>query len=475
MKKLQVKCSGEPIRWADIVPLQPNGYKEQSELERDALIASMLTFGFNHPFAVWQHKGLCYSIDGVHRAKALKHLRDFGYNGESCEIPELLPSYSVEAETVEQAMAAILSYNEQYSTVANKAIIIEAAKLPATIIKAVMIKPPMVFNDSVRNNDSNNSNGDNGKSVGMGSVGDDLVVGGGESNVRYGIVEDEFDDSAAADLSIDTDIVIGDLFEIGKHRLMCGDSTKKDMVEQLMDGRKADIFITDPPYGVSYADKNKYLNTVAFANRIQVEIKNDHLCINEMGELWLKCFENANCVLNDISSYYIFSAQGGDLMMMMMMMIDRVFQLKHTLIWVKNNHVLGRCDYSYKHEPILYGWKKGGTHKFYGGFKTSILDFPKPLKNDLHPTMKPVALISELLNNSSKINDLVIDFFLGSGTTMLAAHQLDRVCYGMELDPIYCEVIIKRMLAFDNTLIIKRNSVDETEKWLSKLSTKTQA
>ena len=192
MKKLQVKCSGEPIRWADIVPLQPNGYKEQSELERDALIASMLTFGFNHPFAVWHHKGLYYSIDGVHRAKALKHLRDFGYNGESCEIPELLPSYSVEAETVEQAMAAILSYNEQYSTVANKAIIIEAAKLPATIIKAVMIKPPMVFNDSVRNNDSNNSNGDNGKSVGMGSVGDDLVVGGGESNVRYDNLVDSF-------------------------------------------------------------------------------------------------------------------------------------------------------------------------------------------------------------------------------------------------------------------------------------------
>ena len=143
--------------------------------------------------------------------------------------------------------------------------------------------------------------------------------------------------------------------------------------------------------------------------------------------------------------------------MMMMMMIDRVFSLKHCLIWIKNNHVLGRSDYNYKHEPVLYGWKKKGTHEFFGGFQTSVFEFPKPQKNDLHPTMKPVALIARLIENSTRKRALVLDSFLGSGTTMVAAHQLGRKCFGLELEPKYCQVILNRMLKLDPTLVVKKN------------------
>ena len=113
-------------------------------------------------------------------------------------------------------------------------------------------------------------------------------------------------------------------------------------------------------------------------------------------------------------------------------------------MWVKNNHVLGRCDYNYKHEPITYGWKPNGTHTFYGGFCTSVLEFAKPQKSELHPTMKPVPLIAQLITNSSKEGDSVLDLFGGSGTTLIAAEQLHRKCYMMELDEHYCDVIIAR-------------------------------
>ena len=131
-------------------------------------------------------------------------------------------------------------------------------------------------------------------------------------------------------------------------------------------------------------------------------------------------------------------------MMMMMMIAAAGWQVKHELIWVKNNHVLGRTDYFYKHEPILFGWAK--THKFYGKgeFNKSVWEIDKPSKSDLHPTMKPIRLIANALQNSSKENDLIIDFFGGSGSTLIACEQLGRKCYMMEIDPKYCDVIVKR-------------------------------
>lgn len=248
------------------------------------------------------------------------------------------------------------------------------------------------------------------------------------------------------------------MIETFRHRLMCGDSTSEADVARLMDGKKADLLWTDPPYGVSYADKNAYLNAISRGNHIQSEIKNDHMTADEMNQFWNKVLVNAYSSLNKKCSYYIASPQGGDLMMMMMMSIIHAgFQLKHMLIWVKNNHVLGRCDYNYKHEPILYGWKKDGTHEFYGNgkCKTSVWEFPKPLKNDLHPTMKPVELVEESILNSTIENNIVLDLFMGSGTTLIAAEKSNRIAFGMELDEHYCSVIIKRWQDYTGQTAVK--------------------
>lgn len=273
------------------------------------------------------------------------------------------------------------------------------------------------------------------------------------------------DDDEITDTNNDLHLETGDVVDFVKggevlHRLICGDAQDEQNYKKLMGEEFADLYITDPPYGVSYSDKNKFLNKIDKGNKVQKEIENDHLSVNDCAALWLQVFENASKYMSNTSSYYIFSAQGGELMMMMMM-IDKVFQLKHCLIWVKNNHVLGRCDYSYKHEPILFGWKKGGTHKFLGGFKTSVLEFDKPLKSDLHPTMKPVGLICELVINSSNEGDLVLDTFAGSGTSFVACHKTNRRCFGIEMDAEYCSVIVSRMIEIDSEITLIKNG----EKW----------
>lgn len=246
---------------------------------------------------------------------------------------------------------------------------------------------------------------------------------------------------------------LGDIYQLGKHRLMCGDSTKEEDVEKLMNGEKADMVFTDPPYGVSYTEKNEYLNSLGEGHRLTKAIENDSKTPEEMYEFWVKAFENCVKFTKDTMSYYICSAQGGDLLLLLLLLQavrDSGFALKHVLIWNKNNHVLGRCDYNYKHEPIVYGWKQNGNHKFYGGgkFKTSVWDIPKPQKSDLHPTMKPVELAANCLLDATEKGGSVLDLFGGSGTTLIAAEQLDRKAYVMELDPKYCDVIVERWEKF---------------------------
>jgi len=254
-----------------------------------------------------------------------------------------------------------------------------------------------------------------------------------------------------------TDIKLGDMFQLGNHRLLCGDATKKEDVEKLMNGQKADMIFTDPPYGVSYADKNKYLNSISRGNKIQTEIVNDHKTINDLYEnIIFPSLYNIKEILKDKSSYYITAPQGGELlMMMMMMMMKSGLTLRYMLIWVKNNHVLGRTDYKAKHEPILFGWIE--RHNFYGlgEHKYSTWEINKPHKSDLHPTMKPIELIVNAIMNSSLRENIVVDTFLGSGSTLIACEQTGRVCYGMEIEPLYCEVICKRWEDFTGNKRVK--------------------
>lgn len=255
--------------------------------------------------------------------------------------------------------------------------------------------------------------------------------------------EDDFDEEKDPVATICQE---GDIWQLGEHRLMCGDSTKAEDVARLMDGEKAQIVITDPPYNVAIGSKNKALNEMQKWGRIIEDIIGDKgMTDEEIGEkIWAPAFKNLCDFATDDCAIYVSMPQGGTHMMMMMMM-SRYWQVKHELIWLKNapTFSMGRLNYDYKHEPIVYGWKK--KHNWYAKEpKQSILCFDKPKKCDLHPTMKPIALWAELICNSSQEGMIVSDFFGGSGTTIMACEQLHRKARLMELDPHYCDVIIAR-------------------------------
>jgi len=258
-------------------------------------------------------------------------------------------------------------------------------------------------------------------------------------------IEDDFDESTD---EVTTQCKKGEVWQLGEHRLMCGDSTSADDVAKLMDGAKADMVFTDPPYGVSIGDKNATLNSVQKAGRCVENIKNDTLAADELYPVLVKAMTNVRLSCKDDASYFVTSPQGGELglMMMMMMMKDAGLQVRHMLIWCKNSATfsLGRLDYDYQHEPIFYTWTKS-HHNYRGGeYRTTIWKYDKPRKCDLHPTMKPVELVANCLNDCTKEGMFVLDAFGGSGTTLIACEQLSRKCYMMELDPHYCDVIIAR-------------------------------
>lgn len=242
---------------------------------------------------------------------------------------------------------------------------------------------------------------------------------------------------------------LGEIYALGHHRLLCGDATDVEGVTRLLGGKQIDLMFTDVPYGVSYADKNKFLNASDKGNRIQDEIENDHLSQEETAELWLAAFKAWVPHFADHSAYYVCTASSNGLLPLMLDTMQKAgMPYRHQLIWVKNNHVLGRSDYNYKHEPILYGW--ANRHHFYGAGeqKFSVWEYPKPTANKLHPTMKPVALIENAILNSTEKDMLVVDPFMGSGSTLIAAEHTDRVCYGAELEPKYCDVIRRRFAEF---------------------------
>lgn len=248
------------------------------------------------------------------------------------------------------------------------------------------------------------------------------------------------------------DSELGKVYQLGEHRLMCGDSTDAGSVAILMDGQKADMVFTDPPYNVAIGDKNKALNALTGSKSIERNLEGDVFKTDEeAGEkLWFPAFKNMLLNSNDNCSIYVTMPQGGTHMMMMMMMDRAGWQVKHELIWVKNSPTfsMGRLDYDYQHEPICFGWNKGHKKIGKGRFTRSIWEIDKPRKDGEHPTMKPIELIANALENSSESNDQILDLFGGSGSTLIACEQLGRKCYMMELDPKYCDVIRKRYWKF---------------------------
>jgi DNA modification methylase len=258
---------------------------------------------------------------------------------------------------------------------------------------------------------------------------------------------------------INTDIVLGDLFEIGEHRLLCGDSTDSDQVAKLMNGQKADMVFTDPPYNIGFKGSmsNKMVNgkkaPADSANQRHDEIKNDAMSDEKFYNFISDILKEIK--INCLGAYYIcFGSQ--TLNQLLQPLLDLGIEYKSIIIWMKNQAVFSGKDFKSRYEPIVYG----RFNDFFNGARFNeedIWEFARTQKNDLHPTMKPIPLIENALNYSSKEGMKILDLFLGSGSTMVAAHQLKRKCYGMELDPKYCQVIIDRMKKLDPSLVIKKN------------------
>lgn len=266
-------------------------------------------------------------------------------------------------------------------------------------------------------------------------------------DMRLDLETEAIDDGFEFELPEKPKAASGDIYQLGRHRLMCGDSTNKAHIELLMDGEKADLLITDPPYNVNYEGKTE----------AALKIKNDNKTASEFYDFLRSAFSSAYDNLKEGASFYVWYASS-EVINFVNSLVDSQFMVKQELIWLKNSFVLGRQDYHWQHEPCLYGWKNDGSHHWYGDRKqTTILDFDKPIANKEHPTMKPIPLFDYQIKNSSKKGDKILDIFGGSGTTMIACEQNDRQAYLMELDPKYVDVIINRWEEFTGKEAIKLN------------------
>ena len=228
----------------------------------------------------------------------------------------------------------------------------------------------------------------------------------------------------------------GDIWLLGENRLLCGDCILKSDVEKLMNNHKAKMVFTDPPYNVNYEGSTQE----------KLTIQNDNMDDDDFYDFLLKVFNNYYSIMHEGASIYVCHAdsKGEDFRKAYR---EAGLKLAECIIWVKNTFVMGRQDYQWRHEPILYGWKEGKAHYFVDDrTQDTVWEIPKPQRNSEHPTMKPLALCAKAIKNSSRPKDIVVDFFGGSGSTLIAASEIDRICYLMEIDEKYCDVIVKRYI-----------------------------
>ena len=250
--------------------------------------------------------------------------------------------------------------------------------------------------------------------------------------------KDVKDDKFDLDKALDDEAFVksGDVWLLGRHRLMCGDSTKPDNISILMNGKKANLCITDPPYNCSYEGGTG------------MRIMNDNWSDSQkFYQFLLDAFKNAYGSMADGAAIYVFHSDA-EKVNFFNAVVNAGFHYSTTCIWVKNALVIGRMDFQMRHEPIIYGFKDTAKHKFYGDRKqTTVWEFDKPVKSKLHPTTKPLALIGYPIGLSSQENGIILDLFGGSGSTLIAAEQMNRIGYLMELDPVYASVIVRRYAA----------------------------
>lgn len=356
----------------------------------------LLELGFSEPISVWRSPDeKIYILNGHQRRRTLLNMRS-----EGILIPPV-PINFVDADDIKQAKKKVLALTSQWGEMTSDSLLDFCEKNDLEI-KSILDE----FRFPELEKDLENIN-------------------------KFNLNDDEFDPQ----VKFETDIKLGDLFQIGRHRLLCGDSTDLKQVEKLMEGKKADMVLTDPPYNVNYTGKTKDA----------LKIDNDKMDDDKFYDFLLSFYKCFSEITKMGGAWYVWHADSEGANFRYAMEESGIL-FKQCLIWVKNSMVLGRQDYQWKHEPCLYGWKEGASHNWYSDRKqTTILNFDRPQRSEDHPTMKPVELFAYQIQNSSKELDIVADAFLGSGTTMVASEKTNRICYGMELDPKYCQVIIDRM------------------------------
>ncbi|MCD8337619.1 MAG: site-specific DNA-methyltransferase [Lachnospiraceae bacterium] len=254
----------------------------------------------------------------------------------------------------------------------------------------------------------------------------DLFAGESDGDVQ----DDDFDLNAALEKA--SFVERGDIWTVGRHRLMCGDATSSEDVATLMDGKKTNLIVTDPPYGVSFKSSDG------------LTIQNDSMKGDDFYTFLYKSFQNMAAHMEKGGAAYVFHADTEGLNFRKAF-VDAGFHLAGVCIWVKNSLVLGRSDYQWQHEPVLYGFLQNGKHPWYSDRKqTTIWNYDKPKRNENHPTSKPLDLLGYPISNSTQENAIVLDTFGGSGSTMMACEQMNRICFSMELDEKYASVILRR-------------------------------
>ena len=266
-----------------------------------------------------------------------------------------------------------------------------------------------------------------------------------EEESEYDVTEDEFSHDEAIAKIKEPRTKQGDIWLLGNHRLICGDSTDEKVIKKLMSSQKADMLLTDPPYNVAYQGGTSE----------KLTIDNDDMSDEDFADFLTSAFSAADSNLKQGGAFYIWHADTEGLnFRKACKTVD--WQVRECLVWVKNTLVLGRQDYHWRHEPCLYGWKSGKAHYFVNDrTQTTVLEYDKPARNAEHPTMKPIPLFAKLIENSTKENENVLDTFGGSGTTLIACEQLNRNCYMVELSPVYCDVIVNRWEALTGNKAIK--------------------
>ena len=417
---IKVKCDVKDTLELDELSDFQGNLKERGDADFEKIQKSIKKHGFSFPFFVWKKGKTNWVLDGHGRLGALRRM---AAGGEA--IPPL-PVVYVKCKDEAEAKEILLKLNSQYG------------KMTAESVKDFLGDLEIDF--------------------------EDLALPGGflELNLESEKKTENDDDAPEVEYN-EPDSKIGQIYQLGDHRLMCGDSTDIEDVARLMDGEKADLVVTDPPYNVDYqsADGKK--------------IQNDNMSDSSFADFLTKAFRVINTILKNGGGYYIWHADSEGFNFRKAAK-DASLVVRQCLVWVKNAFVLGRQDYQWRHESCLYGWKEGAGHYWEGSrdlstvfdetrkdwkkmskeqliaelkraddeLKTSVIYEDKPSRSDDHPTMKPVRLFERLILNSSRKGEVVLDLFGGSGTTIIAAERCGRKARVMELDPHYCDVIRKR-------------------------------